>query len=152
MKKIVIAITAALTISLGAMAQEGQPEGNRGRGRMNQTEMIQRRTDAMTQRLGLNETQAKKLLELNTKYAGKMGPRGGMQRPPRQAAPIDTAQRPRPEMRGRGQMPEEMRKNMEAYDTELKAILTEEQYEAYKKDLQNRPQRGGEGRRGPRRN
>ena len=33
---------------------------------------------------------------------------------------------------------EEMRKNMEAYNAELKTILTEEQYQAYTKDQQNR--------------
>jgi hypothetical protein len=31
-----------------------------------------------------------------------------------------------------------MRKNMEAYNAELKTILTEEQYQAYTKDQQNR--------------
>ena len=156
MKKILFAIMAVLTISISAVAQE-QKEGNRPeRPQMNPTEMAQRRTDAMVKKYGLNDEQAKKLLELNTKYADKIGPRKGMQRArrPEGAAP-DTTKKAMPQRMerkgGRGQMPEEMRKEMEAYNTALKAILTEEQYKAYQEDMKKRPQHPNGGRGGDQR-
>ncbi|MBR1934110.1 MAG: DUF4890 domain-containing protein [Prevotella sp.] len=159
MKKIVLAIAAALTMSLSAMAQDAEQAQKGERKQFNQTEMIQNRTKQTVEKYGLNEEQAAKLLELNTKYADKMGPRGGGprgmmgrggaarqgDRPQRQ--PTDSLQR-----QGRrgmfGGNPEEMRKNFEAYDAELKTILTSEQYEAYqadqKKQMERRGQRNGQ--------
>jgi Spy/CpxP family protein refolding chaperone len=58
-------------------------------------------------------------------------------------------QRRAPGQRG-GFNREEMQKNMEAYNNELKAILTPEQYEAYQKDeQQNRRQFNGPRRERP---
>jgi len=69
-------------------------------------------------------------------------PQGQMgQMPQRPQRPQnDTVQGRRPQMGQMGMMGnrEEMRKNMEAYSAELKTILTEEQYQAYTKDQQNR--------------
>lgn len=159
MKKVMMAIVVALSMSLGVMAQEEQQDSREGRGNMNQTEMVQRRTDGIVKRYGLNEEQAKQLLELNKKYAGKMGPRMGMQgrprrmdgdsvgqRRPRMERPAmrpDSTQRMRPQMRGGN--PEEMRKTMEAYNAELQKIMTEEQFKAYQEDMKNRQPRGGRG-------
>lgn len=162
MKKLMLTLIAAVTLSAGAMAQETNGE-KRERPQMDPKEMIQQRTNETVKKYGLNEEQAQKLLNLNTRYFQKMGPmmggprggRGGQrpqmgERPQRQEG--DTVQqpqrRPRPDFGGNR---EEMRKNREAYDTELKTILTNEQYEAYKKDEQNRrPGRGNRGNRGQR--
>jgi len=150
MKKIVLAIAAALMMSTGMMAQNEQKSERPERGQFNQTEMVKRRTEQTVQKYGLNEEQAKQLLELNTKYADKMGrPRGGNrgrgmrsndQRPRQgqgEARPDSTRQRgaqgQNRQMRPRQ---EEMRKNMEAYDAELQKIMTPEQYEAYKNDME----------------
>jgi hypothetical protein len=52
-------------------------------------------------------------------------------------------------LRPQGQRPqrqgdfEEMRKQMEAYDAELKSIMTEEQYQAYKAEQEKRMRQGG---------
>ena len=46
MKKMVLAMTAALVMSMGAVAQDEQKVERRERGQFDQTEMIQRRTDA----------------------------------------------------------------------------------------------------------
>ena len=160
MKKMVFAIMTALTISMSAMAQDANQEGTPQRRQFDPKEMIQRRTDGVVKRYGLNEEQAKKLLDLNTRFADKMGPRGNMQRPPRQGNRPDSmaGNRHRGERPQRGQggpmggpMSEEMQKNMEAYNAELKTIMTEEQYKAYTEDMKNRPQRRGGGR-GPRPN
>jgi hypothetical protein len=166
MKKMVLAMTAALVMSMGAVAQDEQKAERRERGQFDQTEMIQRRTDATVKKYGLNDEQAKKLLEQNTKFAGKMGPRRGRphamsrqpdRRPgdsvsarrgrnPQRMERRDSAGGPRPEMRP---MTDEMRKNMEAYEAGIKEILTEEQYKAYQEDMKNRRMPGGD--RGPRR-
>lgn len=155
-------MTAALAISMGVMAQEKENDGQQQAGNMNQTEMIQRRTDAVVKKYGLNEEQAGKLFELNKKYADKMGPRRGprpqgrMGRPHRMNRDSIQANRnmKRPEhgdsamINRPGKMPLDWRKTMEAYDTELKAILTEQQYGSYQNDRKSRMQQGG---RGPRR-
>lgn len=155
MKKIVLAIAAALMMSFNAMAQDADNAQQGQRKQMDRTEMIQHRTDATVKKYGLNEEQAAKLLELNTKYADKLrprmmgGPRGQRgagfqgqrpQRPQRQQG--DSISQERRRGFGGGN-PEEMRKNMEAYDAELKTILTPEQYEAYQADQKKMMERRG---------
>ena len=158
-----MAIVASITFTIGAMAQEQNAQDGQQRPQFSQEQMTQRRTDAMVKQYGLNEEQAKQLLELNTKYAGKMGPRQGFGRHPGQRserggqraggpdrAAADSARSRRPQRvggvpGGRGQIGEEMRKSMEAYDEELKGILSEEQFKAYKENQKNRRQRFGRG-------
>jgi hypothetical protein len=152
MKKVVLAMAAALMMSMGTMAQdEQQQRGNRPeRRQMNQTEMVQRRTQHTVERYGLNEDQAKQLLELNKKYAGQMGRQGGRRMGgPRHRMEMrtDSTQRgrlmPKDSLRMRPQP--DMRREMEAYDAELQKIMTEEQFKAYKDDQQKRfQQRGGQ--------
>ena len=161
MKKLVLTMIAMVTMSLSAMAQDTAQV----RRQFNPEQMAKMRTDAVVKKYGLNDDQAKKLLDLNTRFAGKirpMGPMGGQRRggqrmqgdrPPRMNPDSLRAQGQR---RGQGQRGggfnrEEMQKNMEDYNNELKAILTPEQYEAYKADEAKRRQEGGR-RGGPRRN
>ena len=159
MKKIVIALVAVMTMSLSVMAQD-TTRVRRDFPRQSVEEMAKQRTDDAVKKYGLNEEQAQKLLDLNTRYFQKMGPmmmggprrgQGGPrpqmgERPQRpEGDTVQHQRRPRPEFGGNR---EEMRKNREAYDTELKTILTDEQYKAYQKDEQSRRQ--GRGNRGPR--
>ena len=156
MKQIVISIAAMLMLTTAAMAQEEQGQRPQ-RQRMDRTEMIQKRTDDVVKKYGLDEKQAKQLLSLNTKFADKMGGRRGMrpdghgQRPDRRGqrpdmkqnnmkAPNDTARMRRPD----GPRPnrEQMEENMKAYDKELQEIMTAEQYKAYKADMEKRRQEG----------
>lgn len=167
-KKMIMAVVAAVMMSTSVMAQDNNVENRRGP-RMDMKEMVKNRTDETVKRYGLNEEQAAKLLELNTKFADKMGPRRG-QRPGggRGFAPDSTRrmgmaqdsarERKRPEgnmerrpdrpMGQPGMMPQrdEWRKTMEEYDNELKTIMTEEQFKAYKEDsekrMRERPRRG----------
>ena len=85
MNKMLIVTVLATALSLNGMAQENF--GQQGRPRMDRSEMIQRRTEAMAQQYGLNAKQQKKLLKLNNKYPEAMpfaggprmgGPRNGM--------------------------------------------------------------------------
>ena len=160
MKKLVLTMIAMVTMSLSAMAQDTAQV----RRQFNPEQMAKMRTDAVVKKYGLNEEQAKKLLDLNTRFAGKirpMGPMGG-QRRGGQRMQGDRPQRMNPDSlraqgqrRGQGQRGggfnrEEMQKNMEDYNNELKAILTHEQYEAYQKDeQQNRRQFNGPRRERP---
>lgn len=162
MKKLVLTMIAMVTMSLSAMAQDTAQV----RRQFNPEQMAKMRTDATVQKYGLNKEQAKKLLDLNTRFAGKirpMGPMGGQRRggqrmqgdrPQRMNPDSLRAQGPQGQRRGPGQRGgfnrEEMQKNMEAYNNELKAILTPEQYEAYQKDeQQNRRQFNGPRRERP---
>lgn len=160
MKKLVLTMIAMVTMSLSAMAQDTAQV----RRQFNPEQMAKMRTDAVVKKYGLNDDQAKKLLDLNTRFAGKirpMGPMGG-QRRGGQRMQGDRPQRMNPDSlraqgqrRGQGQRGggfnrEEMQKNMEAYNNELKAILTPEQYEAYQKnEQQNRRQFNGPRRERP---
>lgn len=160
MKKLVLTMIAMVTMSLSAMAQDTAQV----RRQFNPEQMAKMRTDAVVKKYGLNDDQAKKLLELNTRFAGKirpMGPMGG-QRRGGQRMQGDRPQRMNPDSlraqgqrRGQGQRGggfnrEEMQKNMEDYNNELKSILTPEQYEAYQKDeQQNRRQFNGPRRERP---
>lgn len=160
MKKLVLTMIAMVTMSLSAMAQDTAQV----RRQFNPEQMAKMRTDAVVKKYGLSEDQAKKLLDLNTRFAGKirpMGPMGG-QRRGGQRMQGNRPQRMNPDSlraqgqrRGQGQRGggfnrEEMQKNMEAYNNELKSILTPEQYEAYQKDeQQNRRQFNGPRRERP---
>ena len=164
MKKLVLTMIAMVTMSLSAMAQDTAQV----RRQFNPEQMAKMRTDAVVQKYGLNEDQAKKLLDLNTRFADKIRPMGQMGGQCRGQGPRmqggDRPQRMNPDSlraqgQRRGQGPqgqrggfnrEEMQKNMEAYNKELKAILTPEQYEAYQKDeQQNRRQFNGPRRERP---
>lgn len=161
MKKILLTMAAAIMLSTTVFAQDDNREQRRPR--MDKSEMIQKRTERTAKQYGLNEEQAKKLQALNEKYSDTMfmgmaprgdrrpdGPgmrRGGDRRPdgPRmgQGEP-----RQRPEMNDslRAEFKkrrEEMQQKMEAYNAELKSIMTEEQFKAYQEDMQKRQRRGG---------
>lgn len=160
MKQMVMSIAALLLLSTAVKAQENggqRPE----RPRMDRTEMIQRRTDGVVKKYGLNEEQAKQLLSLNTKFADQMGPRGprpdgqGMRRGNRGQRPQGgdsiRQQRPqRPQGEANQQRPQ-MDDRMKAYDEELQKIMTPEQYKAYKADQEERMKQFGQRGQGQRR-
>ena len=139
-----ITMMAALLISTSAVAQE-ESKAQRPEKKFDKTEMVKHRTDETVSRYKLNDKQAKKLLELNTKFADKMGPRGhrhggrfgrpGVGRPP---MPPSDAQGQRPEPpKDDSKMKErraEMEKNMKEYEAELQKIMTADQYKSYQED------------------
>lgn len=164
MKKMIWALVAATIVSTSAMAQDNDRRGQ-GHQPMDKTEMVKQRTNETVSKYGLNDEQAQKLLELNTRFADKMGPMRGQFRGGRhgnrpnmggnrpnmggskpQRHDRDTlSQQGRPQRPSREDMEkrrEEMRKNMEEYNDALKGIMTEEQYNAYTTDMQKRMQQG----------
>ncbi|MBQ8463623.1 MAG: DUF4890 domain-containing protein [Prevotella sp.] len=160
MKKIVLALVAAITMSATAVAQDENKQ-KRDRQQPDRTEMVKQRTAETVKTYGLNDTQAAKLLELNLQYADKMGPMGGPQRGGRDGRRPqvnrgdrqqgDTLraggqqQRQRPSREDMEKRREEMKKQMEAYNAELQKIMTEDQYKAYQADAQKRMQQGPRG-------
>ena len=148
MKKMVLLFAAMLTLtSVSAQTEGNKDERDNRRGD---------RTEWMVKELGLNDAQVEKVKELNAKYPELQrrgrGPRGqrpgpGMQ--PQfggnQGAPQAGEQPQRPSREDMQKLFEERRAKMEAYNKELKEILTDDQYKAYEKRMQemrnNRPQR-----------
>ena len=168
MKRMILALVAIMTMT-AAMAQGDNQQGRRERRQFNRTEMIKNRTDDAVKKYGLNEEQAAKLLELNTKYADTMGPGRGMGG---RRGGGQGGMRPRPNFGGgdgqgaqqgqRPEMTEEMKAQMEKmrkereeatkkYEAELQTIMTEDQFKAYKADQKQRQREGGR-RMGGRRN
>ena len=143
---------AALLVGTSAMAQEEQ-NNQRPPRKFDKTEMVKHRTDETVSRYKLNDKQAKQLLELNNKYADKMGPRGhrhgqpGAGRPP--MPPKDMkGKRPEPP-KDDAKMQErhkEMEATMKAYDAELQKIMTADQYKSYQADQKKMRERRQEPR------
>ncbi len=154
MKRLVMIMTAAVLMGTTAVAQND----NGQRPQFDRTEMIKQRTDAMVEKYKLDETQAKKLLELNTQNAEKMGPGMGFGRMGRGGGMGRRggggAQAGAPQMGGgRPEMTEEQRarfdemrkqreENQKAYEAELEKILTPEQFKSYQEDMKQQRARG----------
>lgn len=180
MKKMAMAIIALMMTSASMLAQnDNQPAPANAPQQMDPAQMVQQYTQQMVTTYGLNEDQARQLLQLNTEFADKMppmmmAPRGGRygQRPdslrgrrgqrPQNGARMggQRPQRPDSARQGRfgggqrGQRPmmkrQQMQQNMEAYQQQLEQIMTEEQFNRFKQDQQQRMQRFQRGGRGPR--
>ena len=144
MKKMLLMLVALFSMTV-AMAQNANGRQPR---KMDATTV----TTMMTQRLGLNADQQKKVEALNKKYESVLRPGFGGPRPEKGGT--------RPQMgqgsvqgKSAGQRPEltdeqkaEMKQRFEqraAYEKELKGILSEDQYKTYQ---QMRPHHGMRGR------
>ena len=161
MKKMILALVALMTIT-SVQAQDDNNSSRGERRRFDRTEMMKRRTDETVKKYGLNEEQAAKLLELNNKYADKMVPAMGGARDGRRggARPAFDANRGGNRQQGqRPEMTEEQKQNMEKqraerqaamaeYAKELEAIMTPDQYKAYKADMEKSMTRQQGARRG----
>ena len=142
MKRMFLSMMAALLVSTSVIAQEEKSEQRRSR-KFDKTEMVKHRTDETVSRYQLSDKQAKQLLELNTKYADKMMPRGPHRhgrhgeagRPP-MPPKDDMVKRPEPPKDG-AKMKEhhkEMQATMKAYEAELEKIMTVDQFKKYQED------------------
>ena len=143
MKKVMMTLMAAVLMSTSAVAQE-EKQDKRPEKKFDKTEMVKHRTDETVKRYSLNDKQAKQLLELNNKYADKMGPRGPRPhhhgpegapgRPPKDR-PDAKGERPEPPKDGHHMEHHKQRmETMKAYDAELQKIMTADQFKAYQAD------------------
>lgn len=141
MKKLLMMMVAALTMALTAHAQS--KEGEQGEGQhKNRAEMVQKHTNRMVERYGLNDEQAKQLLKLNETYQGKfMGSRPGRgmhQHGKEQCDSCKHADKPqRPSKEQAEAMMKKMKEQREAYKAEVKKIMTAEQFAKYEEDSKN---------------
>ncbi|MDO5447473.1 MAG: DUF4890 domain-containing protein [Prevotellaceae bacterium] len=141
MKKIIMTIVAVLAFGT-AMAQENVENARPGRGFRGMAPMtIEQRTDKMVKDYELNEEQAAKVKELNSKYESLWQRPNFGQRMDRNA-PDSVKKANREQMREQMKTRfEEMRKNQTAYNEELKQILGDEKFEKYQKAQQKERQR-----------
>lgn len=153
MKRMILTLMAAAVVGTTAFAQE-KKECQCPDQKFDKTEMVKHRTDETVKRYNLNDKQAKQLLELNNKYADKMGPRpphhghkGGPGRPPKdkkdakgqRPEPPKDGKRPTPPQDGKRQEHrKQMEETMKAYDAELQKIMTAEQFKSYQADMKKR--------------
>lgn len=163
MKKMMMTMIAAVLMSSAAFAQEEKKCECKCK-QPDKTEMVKHRTDRVVKKYGLNDQQAASLLELNTKYADKFGgPRGhhgkkhGMRHGKKHEGQADaTTGATTPQPRGDKKRPElteeqkaqfearrqEMEANRKAYETELKKILTDDQFKQYEADMKKHKRHG----------
>lgn len=155
MKKYLLAFVLLFSLgSLCVMAQE-----NNGRKKMDKSEFIQKQTERMAERYGLDENQTKELLKLNTQYSDimfmgrRVGPRnGGMNRDSLRVKERPSKEQIEEMMKNRTAEREaykgELKKMMEnravkreEYKSGLKKIMTDAQYSKYEEDMKNMMQR-----------
>lgn len=142
MKKYLLAFVLLFSLSsLCVMAQE-----NNGRKKMDKSEFIQKQTERMAEKYGLDENQTKELLDLNTQYSDKMfmgrrvGPGNGMHR--NGGMNKDSLRiKERPSKEQIEEMMKKRTEEREAYNNELKKIMTDAQYSKYEEDMKNMMQR-----------
>ncbi len=150
MKKIVMTMVALLTMT-AAVAQDGEKRERREFKKPTPEEI----TNRMAEELKLDDKQKEKVLKLNKEYESVLMGGPGMGRGPRGPRPDgetgaskkNDGQKERPQ---RPEMTDEQKAKMKAhmekrqeYDKKLKEILTDEQYETYKKMHQRHGRHGG---------
>lgn len=140
----------ALMVSVAVSAQSNTKQSSNKQGeRPSQEQMAQRMTEQMVSIYGLTDAQKAKVLALNKKYAGKLpmgGQRGGQRNGQSRNGNAKTdaqtgATQQAPSSEERAKRRQEMQANREAYQKELKAILTNSQYQKYTENEKNRMQR-----------
>ena len=152
MRKIIMAIAAAMMMAVPAMAQEA--DSTKGQPKKDKAAMVEQRTQAMAKRYGLNDKQTKQLMELNEKYAGKM-PMGRMGRPAgmRRKGGMQPGRAQRDTMRmARRKINPAMRRQIQAghgdmmkvrneYEAELKNIMDSTQFAKYRHSMKQQVKR-----------
>lgn len=150
MKRMIMAFAALLIVGTATMAQTSDSTKS---GKPDRSEIIKKRTEVVALKYGLNEEQKAKLLDLNTKYSGKMrmGKRSDrrMNQVKRESLNKMTAKRDSTMARQApkaasgnktiGKRPRlTMENSMQKYNEELKTIMTDEQFAKYNKDMRKR--------------
>lgn len=128
MKRIAFLMVALLMVGGLAMAQGPRREGKM---KMDPKERAEKMTERMAKEYSLNEAQKKELLDANLALNEKMAKKAEDSKAEKQ------------------QMHKEMKANRDAYEAQLKKIMTEEQYASYTKNQAERQKRMKDGR-GPR--
>lgn len=145
MKKIFLSLIAVALMTT-AMAQDNK-SADKANKRIDPKEMVEKRTQEMTEKYCLSNEQIAQVKALNEKYMGQMGSRGGNRGPRPDFGGQNGGPRHKPDMNG-GKRPERPQggkpgfggPDMSKYNEELKTILNEAQYKAYEADLEKMKQ------------
>lgn len=130
-------LVAALTVT-SMMAQTDAKPSTQDQKKMDPTEMATNRTNEMVKKYGLTTEQAAKVKTLNEKYMGKMG--GGQKADGTDKTAKSKASKTSSKNTS-GQKPQagnQGEPDMTAYNTELKAILSDSQYKSYETEMAKR--------------
>ncbi len=140
MKKILLTFVALLSMTM-AMAQGENGDGPKAPKQMTPEEM----TTQMTSKLGLNEEQKAKVSALNQEYQDVFQGPGFGNKPPKMGenGTSGTNERPKMTEEMKTKMKEHMARRQE-YETQLKGILSDSQYQTYQK-MMPRHGHGGHG-------
>lgn len=109
---------AVVMFSVASAQDNNQRQGNRP----DPSQMAQRMTEMMASRYGLDDNQKTNLLKLNTDYAGKL--------------PMMGRPRQRPSQEEMDKRFKEMKANQDAYNAEVKKIMTDAQYKQFTENQQ----------------
>jgi len=147
MKKLGMILAASLMVCATAVAQNNNRQAPPKQG--NKTEMRQDCTQQMVKDLGLNDSQAQKIKALNEKYAKKMGPQGACCQGQNKNGKNAKDNKECKQQGKQGNPPQltdaqkkEMKSNREAYEKELKKILSDSQYKTYQSKYAKGPGNG----------
>ncbi|WP_071146936.1 DUF4890 domain-containing protein [Bacteroides ihuae] len=128
MKRIAFLMVALLMVGGLAMAQGRRMGGMK----MDPKERAEKMTERMAKEYSLNEAQKKELLDVNLALNEKMAKKAEDKKVEKE------------------EMHKEMKANRDAYEAQLKKIMTEEQYASYTKNQAERMKKMKDGK-GPRR-
>lgn len=148
-------MVALLLMSGIAMAQGGRRGGDKN---MDPKARAERMTERMAKEYSLNDTQKKQLLEANLALNEKMGTRPEGAKPDMKQGKKDTCCQDscccskkdgkkafKMSKEDREKITKEMKAKRDAYDAQLKKIMTKEQYDSYTKKQAERQQKMKEG-------
>lgn len=147
MKRINFLMVTLLLMGGMAMAQGSRRGG--GDKQMDPKARAERMTERMVKEYSLNEDQKKQLLDANLAMLEQMKrPEGATSEMKRdKKADADETKAPKMTKEDREKMFQEKKASREAYDAQVKKILTPEQYDAYAKQQAERQKKMKEGRR-----
>lgn len=147
MKRISFLMVALLLMGGMAMAQGSRKGG--GDRQMDPKARAERMTERMAKEYSLNEDQKKQLFDANVAMLEQTkrpeGATSEVKREKKEA--VDKTKAPKMTKEEREKMFQEIKSSREAYDAQVKKILTSEQYDAYTKQQAERQKKMKEGRR-----
>lgn len=148
MKKLFAALSLGMLVVGSSYAQTTTPQQNqnprsvqrdamKNRAQKSPEEMAQKRTDKLAQKLELNASQTNQLQALNQRHAQEMK----AMRESHRATGEKTAEE-------KAKMQEARKASHDKWQTELKGILTPQQFAKYEADKAEMKQKRGEGKKG----
>lgn len=149
MKKFGLILFALVAMVAGVSAQDRGNRGERRGPRMDRATMVERMTARQVERLSLNEEQTARMKELNAAYFSQLEELMRANRP-EAADSVKHKKMTKEERKAQREAMDEKTKAVRAdYLAKVKEVLTPEQYAAFEKMENERPQGRPGGRRGP---